>query len=135
MARRTAAGELPGRFGGGFTLIELLVVMAIIATLAMVAVPRYFRSLELARETTLRQDLSVMREAIDKYFGDLGAYPETLADLVDKRYLRALPIDPLTRSTETWITVPNDDPELPGIRDIHSGAKGEDQNGRPFAEL
>jgi general secretion pathway protein G len=119
----------------GFTLIELLVVMAIVATLAMIAVPRYFSSLEQARETTLRQDLSIMREAIDKYFGDLGAYPETLADLVDKRYLRALPSDPLTKSTETWITVPNDNPELPGIKDVHSGAQGEDRNGRPFAEL
>ena len=125
-------GRLKSRHG--FTLIELLVVMAIIATLLMIAVPRYFRSLEQAKEATLRQDLAVMRDAIDKYFGDSGQYPQQLADLVDRRYLRSLPADPLTKSTESWVAVESQDPELPGITDIRSGAEGNSLVGTPYSD-
>jgi general secretion pathway protein G len=116
----------------GFTLIELLVVMAIIATLLMIAVPRYFRSLEQAREATLRQDLAVMRDAIDKFMGDIGRYPIGFSELVEKRYLRAIPVDPLTKSAETWIPVLNDDPDNAGVRDLHSGAEGASASGVAF---
>src|SRR2546423_1893975 len=106
----------------GFTLIELLVVMVIIGTLLSIAVPRYFKTLEHARETVLKQDLSILREAIDKHYADLGEYPDTLEALVDKRYVRAVPVDPFTRLAETWTVIPSEDPDHAGIRDVHSGA-------------
>ena len=106
----------------GFTLIELLIVMAIIGTLLSIAVPRYFRTLERARETVLKQDLSILREAIDKHYADLNEYPDTLLVLVEKRYVRSVPIDPFTKLADTWALIPSDDPDHAGIRDIHSGA-------------
>jgi general secretion pathway protein G len=119
----------------GFTLIELLVVMAIIAVLLLIAVPRYSLSLQRAREATLRQDLSVMREAIDRFLGDRGRYPAELEELVELRYLRAVPEDPLTRSNGSWLLVRSDNPELTGIRDVRSGAEGEDSLGTPYGSL
>ncbi len=119
----------------GFTLIELLVVMVIIASLLAIAVPRYFRSLDRAKEVVLAQDLAVMREAIDHYYGDRAEYPETLQDLVDSRYLRSLPVDPLTKSSETWILEQNSDTEIGGIVDVTSGAQGETSLGVQFDEL
>jgi len=117
----------------GFTLIELLIVMAIIGTLLSIAVPRYFRSLQHARETVLKQDLSILREAIDKYYADLNQYPEKLPDLVDKHYVRSVPVDPFTRLADTWTVVASDDPDHPGIRDIQSGAPDIASNGTPVA--
>ena len=117
----------------GFTLIELLVVMAIIGTLLALAVPRYFRTVERARETVLRHDLSILREAIDKYYSDLNEYPETLQALADKRYVRAVPVDPFTKVADSWVLVPSDDPDHPGIRDLHSGAETNAADGTPFA--
>jgi general secretion pathway protein G len=117
----------------GFTLIELLIVMAIIGLLLSIAVPRYFRSLQHARETVLKQDLSILREAIDKYYADLNEYPEKLPDLVDKRYVRSVPVDPFTRLADTWLPVASDDPDHPGIRDIQSGAPDIALNGTPVA--
>ena len=116
-----------------FTLIELLVVLSIIATLLLVAVPRYFHSLERSRETVLRQDLAVMRDAIDKYYSDLAHYPDTLTQLVEQRYLRSIPIDPQTKSSATWIAIESDDAELPGVRDVRSGATGTASDGTEFA--
>ena len=117
----------------GFTLIELLIVMAIIGTLLSIAVPRYFRTLEKARETVLKQDLVILREAIDKYYADLDEYPATLPALVEKRYVRAIPVDPFTRLADTWTLIPSDDPDHAGIRDIHSGAAENASDGTPFA--
>jgi general secretion pathway protein G len=117
----------------GFTLIELLVVMAIIGTLLAIAVPRYFRSLEHARETVLKQDLAILREAIDKYNSDLNKYPEKLSDLVDHRYIRALPVDPFTKLTDSWTLIPSDDPDNAGIRDLHSGAAAVGSDGTELA--
>lgn len=116
----------------GFTLIELLVVMSIIATLLMIAVPRYFASLERSKEAVLRQDLAVMRDSIDKFYGDLGRYPDSLAELVDKRYLRGVPVDPETNSSESWILVPSEDTELTGARDVLSGSEGVARDGTPY---
>jgi general secretion pathway protein G len=118
---------------GGFTLIELLVVMAIIGTLLSLAVPRYFRTLERARETVLKHDLAVLREAIDKHYADLNEYPETLPVLVEKRYVREVPIDPFTRLADTWTLIPSDDPDHSGIRDIHSGAAETAADGTPVS--
>jgi general secretion pathway protein G len=117
----------------GFTLIELLVVMTIIGMLLAVAVPRYFHSLEHSRETVLRHDLSVLRDAIDKYAADTGHYPQQLADLVTAKYVRALPVDPYTKTAAAWIGVPSDDATDPGIKDVHSGAQGTATDGSGYA--
>lgn len=124
------AGGFPGKNGGysGFTLIELLVVMAIIATLLSIVVPRYFNSLDRSKEVVLRQDLSIMRDAIDKFYSDTGKYPSELIELVEKRYLRAIPVDPLTESAATWVAVPPPrDGE--GVYDVRSGSPEQAKDG------
>jgi general secretion pathway protein G len=119
----------------GFTLIELMVVMAIIAVLLTIAAPRYFTHLERAREATLRQTLVVVRDAIDKFHGDTSAYPESLDDLATKRYLRAVPVDPITDSSETWVLIPPPAANGAGkVWDIKSGAEGTALDGSAYAE-
>ena len=117
-----------------FTLVELLVVMAIIALLLSLAMPRYFHSVENSRETVLRDNLSLTRQALDKYYGDNGKYPDTLDMLVSKKYLRSLPLDPVTGSSTTWIVVPPDVPEKGGVYDVHSGAPGKAMDGSEYKE-
>ena len=117
----------------GFTLIELLVVMSIIGLLLTMAVPRYFHTVQRSRETVLKHDLSVLRDAIDKYYGDLGDYPDALPALVTKHYIRTVPIDPFTRSDGTWTVVVSDDPDHPGMRDVHSGSPAKALDGSEFA--
>lgn len=117
----------------GFTLIELLVVMAIIATLLTLVVPRYFRSLQRSREAVLKQDLTTLRESIDRFYGDKGAYPPTLAALVEKHYLRNIPVDPIARAADKWVVVNSDDPDDAGVKDVKSGAEGAGENGVPYA--
>jgi general secretion pathway protein G len=117
----------------GFTLIELLVVMAIIATVLTIAVPRYFHSIQRAREAVLKQDLTSLRESIDKYYGDTGKYPQTLVVLVEKRYLRSIPVDPIAKAADKWIVVNSEDPEDNGVKDVKSGAEGTGENGLPYA--
>ena len=117
----------------GFTLLELLVVMAIIATLLTIAVPRYFRSLERSKEAVLKQDIASLRESIDKFYGDTGKFPESLEVLVEKRYLRAVPVDPIAASAEKWVVVHAEDPEDTGVKDVHSGAEGASRDGVPYA--
>lgn len=120
---------------GGFTLIELLVVLAIVAALLAIAAPRYFTSLDRAREAALRETLFVMRDAIDKYHGDTGRYPDQLDELVSKRYLRKLPPDPITESTDTWVVVLPPPGAAGGqVYDIRSGAPGMGADGTPYAD-
>lgn len=132
MASSTATGRTLRR--SGFTLIELLVVLVIIATLLTIAAPRYLRSVDRAREAVLRQDLAVMRDAIDKFHGDRGRYPATLDELAVERYLRSVPVDPITRSRDTWVEVESDDPDVPGVRDVRSGAEDASSRGGPYNE-
>jgi general secretion pathway protein G len=131
MGCRTVNGRMRAR---GFTLIELLVVMSIIAVLLTIAVPRYFHTLDRSRETVLRQDLSVLREAIDKHFGDYGQYPDSLTALVERRYIRTVPVDPFTRVADSWQMVVSEDADHPGIRDVHSNAEGKGSDGAPYRE-
>ena len=116
----------------GFTLIELLVVMAIIATLLTIATPRYFDSIRKSEEATLRQNLSLTRESIDKHFADTGRYPEALDALVRKGDLRALPFGPIVRNSESWRVVPPPDLELSIAYDLHTGAEGNSRDGTPY---
>ena len=118
----------------GFTLIELLVVMAIIATLLTLAVPRYFGSVERSKEAVLKQDLATLRDSLDKYYGDRGRYPDSLEDLVEKRYLRSIPVDPLTESKATWILVPPPDPAKGAVFDVRSGAQGQAPDGTSYGD-
>lgn len=108
----------------GFTLIELLIVMGIIGMLLAIAAPRYFGSIEKSKDTMLRQTLAVTRDALDKYYGDHGRYPDTLDALVALKYLRNMPLDPVTGSRETWIVVAPDSPDKGSVFDIRSGAEG-----------
>jgi len=123
----------PGCPGRGFTLVELLVVLAIIATLLTLAAPRYFDSLERAKEAALRTDLRLLREALDKYRADTGHLPESLRQLATARYLRSIPIDPITDRDDGWVLVPAPDPTVPGVYDIRSGAPGTARDGTAFA--
>lgn len=118
----------------GFTLIELLVVMTIIALLLTIAVPRYFHSIEKSKETVLRDNLSILRDALDKYYGDTGKYPDALADLVTNKYLRRIPPDPLTQSDTTWISVAPADPAQGAVYDVKSGAPGKAPDGSLYAD-
>jgi general secretion pathway protein G len=118
----------------GFTLIELLVVLAIVALLLTIALPRYFGSLDRSKEAVLREDLHQMRGALDKYYGDKGKYPETLDTLVSEKYLRSIPVDPITEKKDTWVAVPPQDPQKTGVYDVKSGAPGKASDGSAYAD-
>jgi general secretion pathway protein G len=123
---------LPSRTGRpaeqGFTLLELMIVMVVIGILAAIAIPAYVSSVRAAKEAVLREDLHVMRAAIDSYTVDKAKAPESLDDLVQSGYLKVMPKDPFTNRTDTWIPVQTDtmmsiDQTQPGIDDVHSGAQ------------
>ena len=116
----------------GFTLIELLVVLAIIATLLTIAVPRYYSSLDKSKEAVLKENLYQLRDAIGKYYADRGKYPESLQALATDKYLRSVPLDPVTDSATTWIVVAPEDPQKGGVFDVKSGAAGKARDGTEF---
>ena len=117
----------------GFTLIELMVVLAIIATLLTIAVPRYYASLDRSKEAVLKENLYQMRDAIGKYYADKGKYPESLDALATDKYLRKVPLDPITESATTWLVVTPEDPQKTGVFDVKSGAQGKAQDGSEFS--
>jgi general secretion pathway protein G len=112
-----------------------MIVMAIIAMLITIALPQYFYGLQRGKEATLKQDLTVMRSALDKYFGDKGVYPQNLGDLVTNRYIRAIPVDPITERNDTWIIVPPQPPQQGGVFDLKSGAEGVTHDGVAYNQL
>ncbi len=129
---------MPNRKQFGFTLIELVVVLSIIGILLMLAVPRYTTSIKNAKEAVLREDLHVMRAAIDSYTMDKQKGPQSLDDLVQAGYLRAVPVDPMTQSKDTWVTDTSDamyslDQTEPGIDDVHSGSQDTGIDGQPYS--
>ena len=119
----------------GFTLIELLVVLAIVATLLTIALPRYFNSLDSSKETVLLENLRMTRDAIDRFYGDKGRYPEGLDELVSERYLRSKPVDPIAESDSAWKILPPPGDTKGKVYDIRSSATGQAKNGRSFGEL
>jgi general secretion pathway protein G len=145
MARNIPIGRLLRRsgvrshqFARGFTLVELMVVMLIIAILAGIAIPAYVASIRAAREAVLREDLHVMRDAIDSYTNDKNKAPQTLEDLVTGGYLKKVPIDPITHSDSTWVptmddTLQNVDQTDPGMTDVHSGSDQAGSDGQPYS--
>lgn len=118
----------------GFTLMELLVVMAILGLLLAIAAPRYFDSVDNAKEVALRTNLRLMRESIDKYRADTGHYPPALEELATQRYLRVIPPDPVTESASTWVSVAHPDGLTQGVYDVRSGAAGTGRDGTSMAE-
>ena len=118
----------------GFTLIELVVVMSLIVLLATIGLSAYQSSVRRGREAVLREDLFRMRDAIDQYYADKGKYPESLDALASEKYLRSLPVDPITESNATWVIVPPDDPKKGAVYDIKSGAQGNASDGKPYSE-
>lgn len=117
----------------GFTLIELLVVLAIVATLLTLALPRYFGSLDRSREAVLKENLYQLRDAISKYYADKGRYPQTLEALATDKYLRKVPLDPVTESAATWIVLAPPDPQKSGVYDVRSGAPGTSLDGTEYS--
>ncbi|QJD98759.1 prepilin-type N-terminal cleavage/methylation domain-containing protein [Massilia forsythiae] len=124
----------PARTRRGFTLIELLVVLGIVALLLTLAVPRFFPSVDAAKETVLMDNLRTTRAVIDQFYADTGRYPESLEQLVEKKYLAALPVDPVADSDASWVIVPPEDATQGAVYNIRSGAEGKGRNGKPYAE-
>jgi general secretion pathway protein G len=119
---------------GGFTLIELLVVMSIIALLLSIALPRYFNSLDRAREQVLKENLRLLRISIDRFQADKGHYPASLGELVSEKYLKSVPLDPITESID-WKLTESTEAGQEGIADVHAGAPGHTHDGTPFEAL
>lgn len=122
----------------GFTLIELMIVMLIIGVLMTIAVPNYIASVKAARESVLKEDLHVMRNAIDSYTMDKQKAPQSLQDLLDSGYLKTIPVDPMTKAADTWVTDQSDalhsiDQTEPGIDDVHSGSQEPGSDGKPYS--
>ena len=136
----TTEAILPKRskLEAGFTMIELMIVMAIMAILTTLAVASYTTAVKHAKEAVLREDLQVMRTAIQSYTMDKEKAPQSLDDLVQSGYLRAIPVDPMTQSADTWVTNTSDaiyslDQTEPGIDDVHSGSDEKGSNDKPYS--
>ena len=120
-------------------MIELLVVLSLIVVLASMGLSQYRNSVQYSKEAVLHSDLFQMRDAIDQYYADKGSYPGTLDALVSEHYMRAIPVDPITKSNSTWQTVPaepdpNSPSSEPGIYDVKSGAQGTALDGSNYVD-
>lgn len=115
-------------------MIELLVVLAILAVLATLVVPRYYSQIDASKEAVLQENLRVTRQVIDRFYGDQGRYPHSLQELVDKQYLRALPVDPLTESSTTWKLLQPPEGHEGAVYDLRSGAPGAGRNGKAYMQ-
>jgi len=118
----------------GYTLIEMMIVISIISILATIAMPSFQKSLLRAKETNLRRTLFIMRDTIDQYFADHGRYPDSLQELETEKYVRQIPMDPLTGQTDTWVTIPPEGFAEGTVYDVHSGSNKVGLNGTPYNE-
>jgi len=118
----------------GFTLIEMMIVLAIMSILATIATPNMQRYIVRAREASLRETLFVFRDVIDQHYSDQGKYPGSLQELVKMKYIRSIPIDPITGSSSTWIITPPEGEEKGGVYDVHSGSDRVSLDGEPYNE-
>ena len=121
----------------GYTLLELMIVVAIASILVTLAVPSFQRSVIKAREATLKQNLATLRTVIDQHYADQGAYPASLEALVEAGYLRQIPVDPFTKTADTWQLVyeeTTEDNAESGIFDVHSGSDMIATDGTPYSE-
>ncbi|MDB5888315.1 MAG: ral secretion pathway gspg related protein [Rhodocyclales bacterium] len=128
-------GTATRRKQNAFTMIEMLIVMAILATLLTLALPKYFQGLDRSKEAILMENLHTTRDVIDKFYGDTGRYPETLSELVERKYLRSLPLDPVVGNNRSWIIIPPEAPYKGQVFDIKSSARGATRDGRPYGSL
>jgi len=120
----------------GFTLIELMIVVSMIAILATMAMPNFQKSIVRAKETRLKRDLFIMRDMIDQFYADHGKYPDNLEALVEEKYIRAVPKDPFTLSSSTWIEIPPEGEDIEGgVFDVHSGSDFVSLDGIPYNEM
>jgi len=119
----------------GFTLMEMLVVLAVVALLLTLALPKYFSGLDRARESVLVENLATTRTAIDNFYADQGRYPDSLEELVARRYLKALPMAPITKSNRSWVFTPPEPPTKGAVQDLHSGARGQSSGGKVFSSF
>lgn len=117
----------------GFTLIELMVALAIVALLLAIVAPRYVGGVSRAEEAVLRENLFIVRDALDKFYADRGKYPATLEELVTQKYLRSLPVDPIAAGA-FWTVIPPADPQAGGVFDVRSTAKGSGRDGKPYEQ-
>ena len=127
-----------GKQEAGFTLMELMIVMMIIGVLTTLAIPSFVGAIRNAREAVLKEDLRVMRSAIDSYTMDKQKAPQSLEDLVQEGYLKVIPEDPMTKARDTWTTDTSDalhslDQTDPGIDDVHSGSQETGSDGQPYS--
>ena len=127
------------RPAAGFTLIELMVVMSLIVILASIGLATYTNSVTRSKEAVLKEDLFRMRDAIDQYYADKSKYPASLDELVSEKYLRALPVDPFTQSSDTWQTEmsepePSNPSAEPGVFNVKSGSDRTALDGTKYAD-
>lgn len=118
----------------GFTLIEILVVITLISILIAIAQPSYRSTILRAKETVLKENLFTIRDAIDKYYADKNKFPESLDVLVSDKYMKAVPIDPITQSQTTWIIIPPSDGEEGAVFNVTSGSDQTGSDGKPYKE-
>lgn len=119
----------------GFTLVELLIVLTLLALIASIVTPIVASSIQRAKEATLKENLFVMRKAIDDYYADTGKYPGELQELAEKRYLRKIPVDSLTERDDTWVLVREEgESESNGIIDVRSGSEEKSADGQAYKD-
>lgn len=134
MARAIGTGDMRSRWSRGFSLVELLLVLFVVALLASLVAPVVTSSIHRARESTLKEDLHVLRKAIDDFYTDTGRYPESLAQLAEKRYVRKIPIDPMTEQANTWVEVRGEGQNAGGVVDVRSGSEEKSIDGVAYRD-
>lgn len=118
----------------GFTFLEIMIVMLMIGLLASLAAPHVINMVVKGKEAVLKENLLITRKSLDDYYSDKGLYPQDLDALVEDKYLRTLPWDPITRSDNDWTTVDSEDEEITGIADIKSASSAQARDGTYYSD-